>query len=85
MKEAPLYRQLLTIYVWWKTFVKGKLYFVCYILCLMEFCACSVVNTMNTAEQPLAKMGLQSNESWVSLIKHRLNFKAKSGLFCKTT
>jgi len=52
---------------------------------LWNFCACSMLNTVNTAEQPLAKIGLQRNKSWVSLIKHRLNFKAKFGLFCKTT
>jgi len=50
----------------------------------MEFFACSMLNTVNTAEQPVAKMGLRSNKSWVSLIKHRLNFKEKFGLFCKT-
>ena len=45
----------------------------------MEFCACSMLNTVNTAEQHLAEMGLQSNKSSVSLIKHRLNFEAKFG------
>jgi len=41
-----------------------------------------MLNTVSTAELPLTKMRLRSNKSWVSLIKHRLNFKAKFGLFC---